>query len=102
MNVTIDLSGYLHATFVKTYRGNDGAFKPLHTSPLEAPKALEILQGLQSGDLFMGLESRLVHSIEDFSKPICGVDFDVGDMEYTFEEEETILDSVALRMLELP
>jgi hypothetical protein len=94
MNVTIDLSGYLNATFVDTYRGNDGAFKPLHTSPLEEPKALEILQGLQSGDLVMGLESRLVHSIEDFSKPICGVDFEVGDMEYTFEEEATFSEEV--------
>jgi len=94
MNITIDIQGYLEASFCEVYTENNGAVKNNTARPLSDERSKEILEALQKGDMVMGLASKQVFELDNFSKPICGVDFEVGDMDYTFEEEETSLDEV--------
>ena len=88
MNITIDIKGYLEASFCEVYTEKNGQIKNNTARPLTEERSKEILKALQEGDMAMGLVSRQVFLADDFSKPICGVDFEVGSMDYSFEEEE--------------
>jgi len=94
MNITIDITGYLEASFCEVYTEKNGAIKNNTARPLTEERSKEILEALQKGDMMMGLVTKQVFRLDDWGNPVCGVDFDVGDMDYTFAEEETILDEV--------
>ena len=86
MDITIDITGYLQANFCEVHI-EDGKAKSDPTKPLTDERSKEILEALQNGDMTMGLVSRQVFPVADWSNPVCGVDFDVGDMDYTFSRE---------------
>ncbi len=68
MNITIDITGYLEASFCEVYTEKNGQIKNNTARPLTEERSKEILKALQEGDMALELVSRQEFMAAEFSR----------------------------------